>query len=95
MKHILYPNRTQISLSDDIKHRIEQRATLNNESLSEYIRKSALIRMALEDTEKNALKLVANAVIGKVQKQNSGWATTTNIADWQRKERISENDHRS
>jgi hypothetical protein len=95
MRKAVFPNRTQISLSDDLKTLIEARGALAKESLSEYLRRSALIRMALENQETNENIILANAVVGSVPKAGSGWAKIGNIAGWQRKERQNENPHRA
>jgi len=95
MKQAVCPNRTQISLSDDIKALIESRAFMRGESLSEYLRKAAVVRMALEDVDKADLALIADAVIGKIQKGNSGWKHVSDIGAWQKKEREYEDKHRT
>ena len=95
MKTAIYPNRTQISLSNELKSLIEARGNLSNESLSGYLRKSALIRMALEDNEIQENALIAEAVVGKVDITKSGWSKIKNVSSWQRKERGHEESHRS
>ena len=95
MKKTTYPLRTQISLSLQLRNLIDaQRVTLG-ESLSEYLRKAAILRMIAEDIEKKDLDLVAGAVVGKVAKSKSGWKKVKNIVEWQKKERKHENKHRS
>lgn len=94
MNTAIYPVRTQISLSDDLKKLIARRGQRLNESLSEYLRKAAVIRMALEDIEVNDLKTIAKSVIGSVPRQDSGWRSVKDISSWQRQERRYENRHR-
>lgn len=94
MQTAIYPTRTQISLSDDLKKLIAGRSDRLNESLSEYLRKAAIIRMALEDMEANDLKTVAKSVVGSISRQDSGWRGIKDISAWQRQERRNENRHR-
>lgn len=94
MKKSLYPQRTQISLSHHLKTTIEDRATIHGESLSEYLRKAAIIRMALDDIEITILKRVATAVIGKIPKHKSGWKDVSSLSLWQQGERHHESEHR-
>lgn len=94
MNTAIYPVRTQISLSDDLKKLIARRGQRLNESLSEYLRKAAVIRMALEDMEVSDLKTIAKSVIGSVPRQDSGWRNIKDISAWQRQERRHENRHR-
>lgn len=94
MNTAIYPVRTQISLSDDLKKLIAVRGNRLNESLSEYLRKAAIIRMALEDMETGDLKAVAQSVVGGVSRRDSGWRSTKDISAWQRQERRHEDQHR-
>ena len=95
MNTAIYPIRTQISLSTDLKRLIEASRTRLNESLSEYLRRAAILRMMLEDREKNDLQTVAMAVIGNVAKSKSGWNQVKNISSWQKQERRNEDRHRT
>lgn len=65
------------------------------ESLSEYLRKAAMLRMALEDVGKSNLKLVAKAIVGTVSKSKSGWRNVSNLSGWQRELRRDEDRHRT
>lgn len=94
MQTAIYPVRTQISLSDDLKKLIAVRGNRLNESLSEYLRKAAIIRMALEDMETGDLKTVAQSVVGGVSRRDSGWRSVKDISVWQRQERRHEDQHR-
>jgi len=95
MNGAVYPTRTQISLSPELKQLIAARGVVAAESLSEYLRKAALVRMALEDMETDELKLVAKAVIGRVAKSKGGWGRVKNISGWQREVRRDEDRHRA
>ncbi len=90
-----YPVRTQISLSPDLKRLIETSGARLKESLSGYLRQAAILRLMLEDIEKNDLKMVAETVVGSVAKSRSGWKQIKNVSIWQRQERQNENRHRS
>lgn len=70
------------------------RGAVKNESLSEYLRQAALLRMMLEDVERNDLKLIAKTVVGGVSKSKSGWKNIKNIGEWQRQLRKNEDQHR-
>lgn len=94
MNTAIYPIRTQISLSPELKKLIEMRGAVLNEGLSEYLRRAAILRMAVEDVERNDLKLIAQTVVGSVPKSKSGWKNVKNIGEWQRKLRKNEDRHR-
>lgn len=90
-----YSLRTQISLSPQLRNLINIQKIYMGESLSEYLRKAAILRMVAENIEKKDLNLVAEAVIGKVLKNKSGWKKIKDVPEWQRKERENEDKHRS
>ena len=90
-----YPLRTQISLSPQLRNLIDIQKVHMGESLSEYLRKAAILRMVAENIEKKDLNLVAEAIIGKVLKNKSGWKKIKDVSGWQRKERENEDKHRS
>lgn len=94
MKTAIHTKRTQISLSPQLKALIKSQGSLYGESLSEYLRKAALLRLALEESAKKELELVAETVIGTVPKTKSGWKRIANISKWQRQERRNEEIHR-
>lgn len=95
MKTITTPLRTQISLSPALKKLIIERGLARDESMSEYLRRAAIIRMALEENEANDLKLIADTIVGKVSPKDSGWNNVKNIVAWQQKNRKYEDIHRS
>ena len=93
MKPAIHTNRTQISLSPTLLALIKSRGKQFQESLSEYLRKAALIRMAIEDTETNNLEFIAESVVGKVSKSKSGWKNVKDISKWQSQQRAHEDKH--
>ena len=95
MNTAIYPVRTQISLSPELKKLIETRGAALNEGLGKYLRRAAVLRMAVEDMERSDLKLIAETVVGSVPKSKSGWKNVKNIGEWQRKSRKDEDRHRT
>ena len=79
--------RTQISLTGTIKKAIEVKARLLGESLSEYLRKAALIRLATEEEEEKELKTLARNFVGRSSwdKNHTNWATKERVKDWKKK----------
>lgn len=90
-----YAARTQISLPTELKTLIERDGGRLNEGLSEYLRKSAILRMALTSNQKSELKTIARAVVGHTQKSRGGWKNIKNVIKWQSATRHNENTHRS
>lgn len=77
--------RTQITLTEKIKGLIEDVATARGESLSEYLRKAALIRLLLEDKEKGDLEKLAERVVGSVNlNSHPEWKTRSKVQKWVR-----------
>ena len=76
--------RTQISLTRAIKKAIEVKARLLGESLSAYLRKAALIRLASEEEEEKELKTLARNFVGGAQwnKNHAHWATAKSVKKW-------------
>lgn len=95
MKQAIYSSRTQISLSPELKKLIESEGQLLKESLSEYLRKAAILRMVLDANKAKQLELVAEAVVGKVARNKSGWKDIKNISLWQSNLRKDESKHRA
>lgn len=79
--------RTQISLTRAIKKAIEIKARLLGESLSEYLRKAALIRLASEEEEEKELKTLARNFVGGSSwvKNHTNWATKKSAKPWSKK----------
>lgn len=77
--------RTQITLTSKIKELVEKEARKKQESLSEYLRKAALLRWLLESEEKESLQDVAQKVIGSVKlKLHPEWKSKRKLNKWLR-----------
>lgn len=78
--------RTQISLTRAIKRAVEAKGRLLGESLSEYLRKAAVIRLLSEDEEAEELKRLANTFVGagKWKKTHPHWRNKAAVKKWQR-----------
>ena len=63
-----YSQRTQISLSPNIRHQIEKRRKISGESLSAYIRKAVSERVKSEETSNTERMRAVNAFIGAGKK---------------------------
>ena len=76
--------RTQISLTRSIKKAIEVKARILGESLSEYLRKAALIRLASEEEEERELKTLARNFVGgsSWNKNHTNWTTRKSVKEW-------------
>lgn len=81
--------RTQISLTRAIKKAVEVKARLLGESLSGYLRKAALIRLASEEEEEKELKALARNFVGgsSWDKNHINWTTKKSVKKWNRKVR--------
>ena len=78
--------RTQITLTKKIKSLVEEHAKAQNESLSEYLRKAALIRWLVEHNEREERKKIAQEVLGSIDiSQHPEWSTKERIYHWSRK----------
>lgn len=81
------PNvRTQISLTRAIKRAIEVQGRLFGESLSEYLRKSAVIRLLSEEEEAKELETLANNVVGAGpwKKNHPYWKNKAAVERWRK-----------
>lgn len=78
--------RTQISLTAEIKRAIEAKKRLTGESMSEYLRKAALIRLASESEEEKELKMIAKNFVGagRFRKTHPVWKNKKSINKWLR-----------
>lgn len=77
--------RTQITLTEKLKKLIEERTALKKESLSEYLRRAALILLLVEEKEKTELEDLANLIIGSVDDQkNPQWKSFAQVKKWVR-----------
>lgn len=79
--------RTQISLTHAIKRAIEAKGRLLGESLSEYLRKAAVIRLLSEEEEARELSAVANNFVGAGtwKKTHPNWKNKTAVEAWRKK----------
>lgn len=79
--------RTQISLTRAIKRAIEAKGKLLGESLSEYLRKAAVIRIMAEEDEEQELAMAANNFVGssKWKKTHPNWKNKAAVIAWQKK----------
>ena len=78
--------RTQITLTKTIKRLVENHARTQGESLSEYLRKAALIRLLVENKNKKDLKKLANRMIGSVNLNNHPeWKNEKELQKWLKK----------
>lgn len=75
--------RTQIYLPQDLRREIDTARRWNNESLSDYLRKAARVRLEREKKEKAELKKLAKELGGSIDPKKSGWAGI-DIDKWQR-----------
>ena len=77
--------RTQITLTEQLKLLVEEMARQNGESLSEYLRKAAVIRLLVEETEKENLASLAKKVIGSINLDNHPeWKNKNDVYKWVR-----------
>jgi hypothetical protein len=77
--------RTQITLTSQLKKAIEEKALLKGQSLSEYLRRAALLYILLEEDEKEELKKLADLAIGSVDlKKHPYWNTPKKVRSWVR-----------
>lgn len=75
--------RAQIMLTVALKRSIEAKRRLTGETLSEYLRKAAWLRILTEEEEKKELKQLANALIGSVSlKNHPEWRTKKKLQGW-------------
>jgi len=78
--------RTQITLTEQLKILVEGIAREKGESLSEYLRKAAMIRLLVEENEKQDLEKIALRAVGSVDlKKHPEWNTPKKVYDWVRK----------
>lgn len=84
--------RTQITLTKNIKSAVEDMASDRGESLSEFLRKAALIRLMLEREERESLANLAKKVIGSIKLEgHPNWSSKKAIYKWSREIRRDKN----
>lgn len=77
--------RTQITLTQSIKKAVEDIASDRGESLSEFLRKAALISIMLEKDKKESLSNLAKRVVGSLKNSsNPNWKDKESIYKWSR-----------
>ena len=75
--------RTQITLTEQLKILVEGIAQEKGESLSEYLRKAAVVRLLVEETEKENLVNLAKKAIGSVNLDNHPeWRSRSGVQKW-------------
>ncbi|MBU0569480.1 hypothetical protein KKB40_01715 [Patescibacteria group bacterium] len=82
--------RTQIYLPQDLRREIDRQRDTTGESLVEYLRKAAEVRIKKDRKKRFDLRKLADDVVGSVKK--GGW-TGINVENWQRKIREDEDKH--
>lgn len=77
--------RTQISLPLDLRRLIDLHRREKDESLSEYLRKSAILRLESEKKRRANLKKLSQQVVGALDlSKYAEWSTRKKIINWQR-----------
>lgn len=77
--------RTQILLTPELRKRIETQLKDKEESLSEYLRKAAFLRLEQEEKKRQNLRIIAQKLIGKLNlKKYPDWMSRDKILRWQR-----------
>ena len=81
--------RTQISITRAIKRAVEAKGRLLGESLSEYLRKAAVIRLLSEEEEERELATLARNFVGagKWKKAHRNWKNKAAVEKWRQKVR--------
>ncbi len=78
--------RAQVVLTSLLKRLIETQRRTTGETLSEYLRKAAILRILAEDEEHRELDTLANLLIGSVSlKKHPEWKTKAKVTSWVRK----------
>ena len=77
--------RTQVTLTKDLKRLVEKQAQERGESLSEYLRKAAMVRLLLDEKNMESRESLANRVIGSVSlKNHPKWKNKKKVQKWLR-----------
>jgi len=78
--------RTQITLTEQLKILVEGMAQEKGESLSEYLRKAAMVRLLVEEDKKQDLEKIALRAVGSLDlKKHPEWNTQKKVYRWVRK----------
>ncbi|MEK7188829.1 MAG: hypothetical protein AAB685_03185, partial [Patescibacteria group bacterium] len=86
-------SRTQIYIPEYLREEIEKHRSVAGETLSEYLRRSAIERIAREKKKKADLKKLADEVIGSIKPGTGGWADVKDTYKYIRKTREEEDEH--
>lgn len=77
--------RMQITLTKKIKELIEEKAAAMGISVSEYLRRAALVVATIDDQNQEDLSLLAKKVIGSVDgKKHPEWKNKKAVIKWQK-----------
>lgn len=77
--------RTQITLTENLRALVTEMASERGESLSEYLRRAAIIKILLDKQEKEDLGKVASSLIGSIKSSDHPeWETTEKVHKWVR-----------
>lgn len=80
--------RTQITLTKRLKKLVEKYAQDRGESLSEYLRKAASLRVLVEEKEEKELEEIASRLIGSLDlKKHPEWGSRQKVRKWVRRVR--------
>lgn len=75
--------RTQITLTAGLKKLIEDSAKKKRQSLSEYLRRAALLNLLIDRGEEEDLDKLADRVVGSVNlKNHPKWKNKQSINKW-------------
>jgi hypothetical protein len=90
LNYVLEPNdgpvRTQITLTKKLKELVENQASLRNQSLSEYLRQATILKLYLDQQDKQDLTLLANNLVGSLKlADHPQWKNKTKVKQWNRK----------
>ena len=78
--------RTQITLTEQLKILVEGMAQEKGESLSEYLRKAAMVRLLVEEDKKQDLEKIALRAVRSLDlKKHPEWNTQKKVYRWARK----------
>lgn len=77
--------RTQITLTKKIKELIEKKSVAMGISVSEYLRRAALVVATIDDQGKTDLMMLAKKVVGSVDlRKHPEWKDKKSVVKWQR-----------
>lgn len=75
--------RSQVVLTASLKQWIEAKRRLTGETLSQYLRRAALLRLLAEEEEKKELERLAQLIIGSISlDKHPEWKTKKSLQKW-------------